>query len=415
MFMSRIKEYIDSDKIISIVKNLCELIEENDTNIDVIEKLSLVLRLKEIEDKEKNEIIALLMMYSNNSKKLRAKNIFLNEAEILEKKIILKSKPRRMVVSITNRCNLRCLMCGQHFEQQYDIGENAYNFVRNTIPYLEEVKWQGGEVFLFNKFNELVELCNKYKVYQLIATNGLLINEKNIKLFLGDNIHLHFSIDAVDKETYERIRVGANYNSLLNSLELVKKYVRKENKIMAFVVMNLNYKQIKEAIYFAINYGFGMIKFQRIIAFDFCENLELSKEQEKEAIKTIEYYQRQSREGIINIEIESDLSLDFCNDCDKNNVDYNDKNADCSNKVDSNVSVQNKKLYCIAPWTTLCIFNNDTIRFACSGSEVSVEQDLWNAEDINKYRKQIVNNDLSCCNSTCSTRGFEAIKTKIGL
>ena len=43
------------------------------------------MRIRDITEKNKTEIIEILMKYYEESKKERAKNIFLNEVEILEK------------------------------------------------------------------------------------------------------------------------------------------------------------------------------------------------------------------------------------------------------------------------------------------------------------------------------------------
>ena len=412
--IGEVKKYLDKkiykkEDIVDTIISLCKLIEKNDRNGDAICKLGLILRMRDIDKKEKETIVSLLMEYNRNSKSLRAQNIFLNEAEILEKKTILKSKPRRMIVSLTNNCNLRCLMCGQHFEAKYTIDESRFEYIKNNIPYLEEVKWQGGEVFLYKAFDELLRQCNKYDVTQLIATNGLLLNKENIRLINNENVNIHFSIDGTTKEIYEKIRVGGKFELLLEKMELVKQFVRKDKKLMAFVVMKLNYKQIKDAIFFAIKYGFGKIRFQRIIAFSFCKDLELTKEEELEAIKEIEYYKNKSQKGEIPIEIESNLCIDFVNDKIKqtNEVEKSSKLPD--------IKVENKyNLFCVAPWTTLGFFETDSIRFACTSFPVLVEKDLWNSKNVVLYREKIINSDLSCCNSVCSTNGSDSNRTKLG-
>ena len=37
----------------------------------------------------------------------------LNVEEMHSKNLILKSKPQRLVLELTNACNLRCIMCGR--------------------------------------------------------------------------------------------------------------------------------------------------------------------------------------------------------------------------------------------------------------------------------------------------------------
>ena len=41
-------------------------------------------------------------------------NSTLNQEEALKQNTILKSAPRRLVLELTNRCNLNCVMCGRN-------------------------------------------------------------------------------------------------------------------------------------------------------------------------------------------------------------------------------------------------------------------------------------------------------------
>ena len=43
--------------------------------------------------------------------KVREENRLLNEKEIKEKKIVLKSKPQNILLILNNVCNLKCIMC----------------------------------------------------------------------------------------------------------------------------------------------------------------------------------------------------------------------------------------------------------------------------------------------------------------
>ena len=38
-------------------------------------------------------------------------HLFLNEEEIKNKKIVLKSYPKRLIVTLFTKCNFRCIMC----------------------------------------------------------------------------------------------------------------------------------------------------------------------------------------------------------------------------------------------------------------------------------------------------------------
>ena len=77
------------------------------------------------------------------------KNVLLNEMEISQKKIVLKSKPRSLIVYLTNRCNLKCKMCPFAVSQKkQDISKKTVKEIINLFPYLQHIQWIGGDVFL---------------------------------------------------------------------------------------------------------------------------------------------------------------------------------------------------------------------------------------------------------------------------
>ena len=227
------------DGIYKMIEMMSEYIEEDDTDSDIIRALAILLRKNMYDKEQKGKIIEILEKYRKVSKKPRAGNIFLNEKEILEKKTTLESKPRQLIVELTTKCNLKCIMCDVCL-QQHSINDNILNFIKFNIPSLERIKWQGGEVFLYDKFDELMDLCKKYDVKQVIQTNGLLINEKILKSLISKNIHLSFSIDSVNKKTYESIRCGAKFENLLKVIDLVHNY-KKNVKDFCYTLIIISY------------------------------------------------------------------------------------------------------------------------------------------------------------------------------
>lgn len=153
--------------------------------------------------------------------KKRFDNILLNESEIAQRKTILNSKPRVLYCVVTSLCNIKCIMC-QIIKQKWELPERAISEINDLMPYLEIVKWQGGEVFLYKHFEQLMDAAGKNNVSQEIVTNGLLLNERVINKLLNYNVDLYISVDGLTKDVYESIRVGADFDLLINNLQLLK-------------------------------------------------------------------------------------------------------------------------------------------------------------------------------------------------
>ncbi|MBU1998938.1 MAG: radical SAM protein, partial [Candidatus Omnitrophica bacterium] len=192
----------------------------------------------------------------------------LNEIEIGMRKAILDSKPRKLVMVLTNRCNLQCIMCsrvnsGDNFTLPFELAKRIYRL----LPYLEDIDLQGGEVFLVDYFKTLFSKVNEYPyMCKRIVTNGLLIDREWANIFAeSKNIDLTYSIDAVTKATYEKIRKGAKFSDLLRSIELINEVKNKCNDTIRLsinvVVMGSNYKELNLFPGFCRKYNFQHIRF----------------------------------------------------------------------------------------------------------------------------------------------------------
>lgn len=189
------------------------------------------------------------------------KNKELNEDEIKMGRVMLQSKPRMLMIVLTTRCNLECIMCSRsNPRKDSTLPYDTVKKIRSLFPYLETIDWQGGEVFLIDYFKDLFLEAKTYSnIDQSIVTNGLLIDEDWVRIFANSKVNLTFSIDAVTKETYEYIRKRAQFEHLLENLKMINKSNKRYNNSIQLhintVVMRSNYKELDLFPEFCQRYG----------------------------------------------------------------------------------------------------------------------------------------------------------------
>ena len=386
IFYHIIKRYKETNNYFELIEILCCLIEVNDTSFFIINELSFLLN--EINNTDKKKVVELLMLFYSNSKKPRAKNIFLNEAEILQQKTKLKSKPREIDVTVTLRCNLKCIMCNVTKNNNYEIDEYIYDFLLHNIKYLEKIVWKGGEVFLYKNFLNLLKMASDSNVKQAIITNGLLLNEEIIEMLCKGNIDLSISIDAVEKELYERIRVGGNFNVLLKNIDILKKYKKMYPEFsysMSVVLMNINYKTIDDMINFASYNGFDGIYFMKCDPSEENKYLLLNDDEIDYIKNKIAKYQK------TKINIGYDIAFQILKD---NKVCvYKDNNCDDEQKNDSKETV-----FCLLPWKKIGFEAEREISFDCHCRTIKLDSDvIWNNKKIVEYRQKILKERETAC------------------
>jgi MoaA/NifB/PqqE/SkfB family radical SAM enzyme len=139
--------------------------------------------------------------------------------------------PTNISLTITNRCNLRCRMCGQWSEEGYMHDQPGFQKQEMALPDwmrlvdelaehgIPSLLLRGGEPFLFPGIIELLEHIHRRGLHTSIDTNGTLIARYAAEIACIGGIHLTISVDGPEeihdalrgvKGTFARLREGIN-------------------------------------------------------------------------------------------------------------------------------------------------------------------------------------------------------------
>jgi len=151
----------------------------------------------------------------------------------LPEKVI--TKPRNIQIEVTNRCNLRCYMCFINTLKRDEFGELSFDKYKRIVKNFNHwytVKLSGiGEPFLNKELLKIISYEKKRRNRVLVYSNGLLINEEKAKGLIQSGLDsLFISIDGSTKETYNFIRRGGNFDTLIKNLEYIQN-LKKELKV----------------------------------------------------------------------------------------------------------------------------------------------------------------------------------------
>jgi len=151
---------------------------------------------------------------------------------------IVKTKPTRLYIELTNRCNLNCPFClvGQqnlqesvaHSDLNRDSGGISMDLCRKTIKDaarfgIKELYLHfQGEPLMYRRrdFVELVKLSNACGLKTGMFTNGLLLNPQFSRKIVqaGMNV-IRFSVDGASQDVYEKNRVGGEFEKVYNNMK----------------------------------------------------------------------------------------------------------------------------------------------------------------------------------------------------
>ncbi|MEP6995644.1 MAG: radical SAM protein [Acidobacteriota bacterium] len=146
-------------------------------------------------------------------------------------------RPLNVILDLTARCNLKCVMCYfantdrlqfPPFDTQLsDDGNMPVAVFERIAADLFPRAWRvalacAAEPMIHPQFREILGIAGRYGVPDLwFPTNLLALTEVSAKALIDANVRtVAASIDGVTKETYEKIRVPAKWERLMTCLDL---------------------------------------------------------------------------------------------------------------------------------------------------------------------------------------------------
>lgn len=203
-------------------------------------------------------------------------NSDLNLTEIQTGATILKSLPRRLVLELTNACNLNCIMCGRN-AAKFKPTMFQLDWLRYFEPILntvEEVTLMGwGEPTIHPNFVEMLELIHRYDARTYFCTNGMRLGQLQKAVFDNHVDVFAVSVDGATAQTNDRVRRGSDLDYIVKNLREIKKLQHNQGLNypyinFVFCAMKSNLHELPDLIRLAADIGLEEVKVVYLTAFD---------------------------------------------------------------------------------------------------------------------------------------------------
>jgi molybdenum cofactor biosynthesis enzyme MoaA len=183
-------------------------------------------------------------------------------------------------MDITNKCNLRCIMC--HYKEKEIYSKPTKNitanqlkhYLQNIAPYVKHIMLSCGfEPLMSKHFAEIVSMIHGNFPHMEIGlcTNGMLLDSRARKVIIENNVtHVILSLDGATKQTLEKIRVGADYGRIIGNIIALRDLRTKYKKtfpvmFMDFVLMNSNIHEAPDFVQLCAVLGIDNIDFRHLV------------------------------------------------------------------------------------------------------------------------------------------------------
>lgn len=230
--------------------------------------------------------------------------------------------PRSIQIECTTRCNLKCTMCEISYwtEEGGDLQTGNLLKMVEHLPRLKRIDLTGiGEALMNQGFFNTIELLKSRHLYVTLNDNFTLMTEKAARRIVELGVdQIFLSLDGATKETYEGIRIGANFGKVVaNARRLIQikremRAKRPEVKINT-VVCSTNYHELPGIVEVAHDLGIGMVQFVNVMTFEGTTTLDTTRVQQAVNEKFQEALERARWLGVlVKIELFDKQSVQRC-------------------------------------------------------------------------------------------------------
>ena len=152
-------------------------------------------------------------------------------------------------VSVTDRCNLRCVYCmleeGIESLQHDDVlrFEDILKIVKVAASLgINKIRYTGGEPLVMKDIDKLIYETSRLSGIEDIAitTNGILLSEMAVDLKKAGLKRVNISLDTLDKNKFKAITRVGNLDNVMNSIEKCLTLGIKPVKINTVLMKGIN-------------------------------------------------------------------------------------------------------------------------------------------------------------------------------
>ena len=154
--------------------------------------------------------------------------------------------PLHIDIDLTNACNLKCIMCPRtHYIESHNKnwspdGKIGFMTAKLFHRVVDQAAAEGaysiklnylGEPLLHPRVVELIDLAARRGLWVMMNTNAVLLSEEMSARLIGAGLSdIFFSVDSPYPREYERIRVGAKFDQVIDN---IRKFVQVKNRLGA--------------------------------------------------------------------------------------------------------------------------------------------------------------------------------------
>ncbi len=197
---------------------------------------------------------------------------------------VVPAAPMKITFEFTADCNIHCFFCECEFIRNQFRAKGIHKFAMDethframaetAFPYVSLVTPSGvGEILTYEHFDLMLDYGERFAVQFEIFTNGMLLRGPRVERMMPLLYRLAISFDGATKETFDHIRTGAKFETVVENLRYVRDLRRdmglqKDLRLgFSVTLMRENIEELPGIIEWAHEFEIGEVKASHLIVF----------------------------------------------------------------------------------------------------------------------------------------------------
>ncbi len=188
----------------------------------------------------------------------------------------LEPYPAYIEIENTTFCNLKCLMCERTYwnEKSFSLSFDQFKSIVDQFPRLKWIGLTGiGESYVNKDFVKMLRYCKDERnlIVEIYDVFYFVDERKSEELIDLGVEQIYCSMDAATRETYDKIRVGSDFDRVVSNVRRFTQIKRRKGKFFPvldfhFIVNKINYHEIIPYIHLISDIAPGSkIQFTRLL------------------------------------------------------------------------------------------------------------------------------------------------------
>jgi len=321
----------------------------------------------------------------------RTANTALAARDLLSPSARMMSRPFAFHIEVNNYCNLKCTHCPRH-SATADINSARWTeeMFDRIMPWM---RWAGfvglaglGEPFLEKNLPRILRQIVDAGPAPAVITNGTMIRADVIEQIVGVGpMLINVSIDGATKDTFERIRVGADFDRIIDNMLALREAKERLGTVHPAIQINWawtrsNLHEVEELARLAEQMGALAVRTQPVYTVDLplAAREAVTNEEVDEALANLRRVLKPTIQ-LVNSPLNSTLAI-----------------APLPIGGNGNAPA-NGRYFCPNIWRTIHLGTRGNVRVCCMGGFEDIgnimEQpldEIWNSEPMRRLRQSLL-------------------------